>query len=294
MPAFDFRAQDFGRLRRLTFSARLPSMVHQEGQHRTRRAGEGLEFLDYRPYVVGDDLRHVDWSLYGRLRQLVVRVFENPENLSIAILVDLSQSMSFGQPVSKAAHACRIACALSYVALSQGERLTVGAFSEGLSATIGPMQRSSQFARVVNYLQESTLGGRTQLYEAIHVFCGQMRRKGLVIVISDFLNADGYAKGLRLPLSRGCKLLIVQVLDRLDLGTGLDGHLRLRDSETGAERVVYVDEGVRQKVRKSAAAHCDGLAKFCRAHQQEYVRTLTDEDYLELVCHTLRAGMGLR
>jgi uncharacterized protein (DUF58 family) len=294
MPAFDFRSEDLARLRRLTFAARLPNLVHQEGGHRNRRSGEGLEFLDYRPYVPGDDPRHVDWNLYGRLRQLVVRVFENPQNLSVSMLVDCSRSMCFGEPISKAAYACRIAAALSYVALNHGERLTVATFGAELGPLLGPLQRKAQFGRVLSYLRESPEGEETRFAECLHEYCSRLQRKGLVIVISDFLMPSGYAQGLKLLLSRGCRLLIFHVLHPLDLARGLDGHLRLRDSETGTERVVFVDESVRQRVRDSAMAYCEGLAKFCRGYGQTYIQASTESDYLELVCHALRAGTGLR
>lgn len=292
MPAFDFNAEDLSRLRRMSFTARLPAMTRQEGQHRYRRAGEGLEFLDYRPYTLGDDLRHIDWSLYGRLRQLVVRVFENQENLSITILVDSSRSMEFGKTVSKAAHACRIACGLSYVALLNGERLRVGTFADHLATLVGPFHRTSQLGRVMEHLRQASTKGTTSLQKCLHEFCSQMRQRGLVIVLSDFLGGDGYIDGLRQVLSRGCRLLIVQVLDPLDVGTGLEGYLRIRDSETDEDRLVMVDEAMRRAVRMAATAHGETLAAWCRKYQQDYAQTWTRDDCLEIVCHAVRSRMG--
>lgn len=294
MPAFEFNAEDLSRLRRTSFTARLPTMTRQEGQHRYRRAGEGLEFLDYRPYVPGDDLRHIDWSLYGRLRQLVVRVFESQENLSISVLVDTSRSMAFGRPLSKAAHACRIACGLSHVALSGGERLRVGTFADRLGSVLGPFQRVSQLSRVVDFLRGAPETGQTDVTAALEDFCGQLRQRGLVIVLSDFLGTDGYDRGLRMVLSRGCKLLLVHVLDPSDLGFGLEGYLRIRDSETGEDRLVLVDAAMRRAVQKRADAHCDALASWSRSYQQSYAQTWTRDDYLEIVCHAVRSRMGQR
>lgn len=294
MPAFEFHSEDLSRLRRLTFAARIPAMVKQEGQHRTRRAGEGLEFLDYRPYVPGDDLRHVDWNLYGRLRQLIVRVFESQENLSVSLLVDTSRSMSFGEPVTKAAHACRIACAFAYVALSEGERLSVASIGAGLGSILGPLQRKRALGQVVEYLQQSPAENATNLYDCIHTYCTRLRRKGLVVIVSDFLVADGYSRALQRLMSRGCKLLVVQVLDQTDLGGKLQGYLRLRDSETGEERVTFVDDATRNQLARAARKYCDGLAAFCRNYRQQYIQTYTHEDYLEVVCNALRAETAVR
>lgn len=294
MPTFDFNAEDLSHLRRLSFTARLPVMTRQEGQHRYRRAGEGLEFLDYRPYIPGDDLRHIDWSLYGRLRQLVVRVFEKQENLSITILVDTSQSMAFGKPVSKSAHACRVACGLSYVAVAGGERLRVGTFAHQLSSTIGPFQNAAQLGRVIEHLRRSPEGGLTNFSKCLRTFCGELRQRGLVIVISDFLGGDGYDEALRMVLARGCKLSLIQVLDGVDVGIGLDGYLRVRDSETNEERLVFVDEGTRRTIRKRADAHCAALAAWARRYQQTYVQTWTSDDCLEIVGHAARSQMGDR
>src|SRR5689334_8515454 len=109
MGTFRFNPADLHRLNRLVFLPRVASMEHGEGMRRSRRSGDGSEFLDFRPYVPGDDVRRVDWSLYGRLRQLFIRVTESPRQLSVTLLIDTSKSMGFGSPTTKLEQAQRIA-----------------------------------------------------------------------------------------------------------------------------------------------------------------------------------------
>jgi uncharacterized protein (DUF58 family) len=294
MPAFEFHVDELHRLRGLAFTARIPAMLGVEGSRRVRRAAEGLEFFDFRPYVPGDDPRHLDWNLYGRFRQLFVRVFESHRYLSIGVMVDTSQSMCFGQPVQKVALACQLASALSYVALSRGERLSLATFAGELGPILGPLHGMKDVPGVVEYLQTSDVGQATSLYESVKRFCSEMRSRGLLILLSDFLTKEGYEKSLRLALAFGRKLLVVQVLDALDLGWGLEGSVKIRDSETGQERYIYIDGPTLARYKRSVAGYCDSLADFCRAYGQYYVRSGTQDNYLETVCHTIRSAMVLQ
>ncbi len=294
MPPFEFQVNDLHRLRGLSFAARIPAMVGVEGSRRVRRSGEGLEFMDFRPYVPGDDTRHIDWNLYGRMRQLFVRVFEMQKYLSIGMLVDTSRSMCFGEPVHKVALACQIACGLGYVSLSRGERLSLATFGESLQPVLSPLQGVKDLPRMIDYLQESPAGPASDLHECVRQFCGQVRSRGLLVLLSDFLVPGGYEEALRLAMAYGRKLLVVQVLDAVDWGEGLSGSVKITDSETGGGRYVYIDEQTLARYRRRVEDYCEGLAAMCRTYGQYYVRVSTKDHYLETVCHTIRSSLVLQ
>jgi uncharacterized protein (DUF58 family) len=310
MPAFSFNPNDLHRLNRLMFVARGAVTDETAGGHRTRKKGEGTDFLDYRPYVPGDDFRKVDWTLYGRLRQLFVRLHEAPRQLSITLLLDASQSMGFGhggvgqggvkQPgaaqegVTKLLQAQRIASALGFIALSGGDRLFASAYSDGPSAFIGPLGGRRGLPALVRFLQKIEPGGTSDLAGAVSQLHAHGQRRGLVIVVSDFLNNIDPEKALSAILGAGGTLLAIQVLDPLDRGVGLKGNVRLRDSETGRTVDVRIDAAALARYQATFERHRAQLESFCRRHRQHYLCADTSDNYLELVCEALRSRAVLR
>ena len=124
MVQFDFQPNDLHRLNRLMIVVRSARLDASSGGHRTTHAGEGIDFLDYRPYTPGDDFRKVDWTLYGRLRQLFVRLNETSRQLAINIVIDCSKSMLFGTPLTKLHQAQLLACGLGFIGLKNGFTFT--------------------------------------------------------------------------------------------------------------------------------------------------------------------------
>ncbi|MFH0980374.1 MAG: DUF58 domain-containing protein [Planctomycetota bacterium] len=294
MPAFEFHPADLQRLRRLTFSARLTTTAGTVGPHRVRHGGEGMEFFDYRPYATGDDFRRIDWALFGRLRELVVRVTQAEECLYVSLLVDISRSMDFGSPCRKVELACQLASALSYVALVHGDRTQLATFAAELGPIRGPFQGIAQLGCVVDYLREVTVGGTTSMEAAATEFCRRRAHRGLTILISDFLGDPGYEAALNTLMRARERVLVIQVLDDLDWGIGLDGHFQLRDSETGRAIDVLVDPAVRRRMRRRVEAFTERIVAFCRQRQQQYLLARTQDRYLELVAQALRERVVLR
>jgi uncharacterized protein (DUF58 family) len=277
------------------FVARGAEADASSGAHRTRRAGEGTDFLDYRAYVPGDDLRRVDWMVYGRLRQLFVRLHESPRQLSVTVLVDSSRSMGFGEPI-KLLHAQRLACALGFVALRGGDRVYAASFADALqSPPAGPFVGRRGLPGLVRVLQRLQPAGSSNLLGAVQQFrsTGSPRR-GLVIVLSDFLNVGDAERALTNLLGAGARLLAVQVLDPLDRGAGLSGTVRLRDSESGRMVDVRVDRSVLADYREQFERQRGQLESFCWRQGQHYLLAETGSNYLELVCNALRSGGVLR
>jgi uncharacterized protein (DUF58 family) len=294
MPAFAFHPADLQRLRRLTFSARLTTTAGTAGPHRVRRSGEGMEFYDYRPYAKGDDFRRIDWALFGRMRELFVRVTQAEECIYVNLLVDVSRSMDFGSPCRKVELACQLAGALSYVALIHGDRTQVATFAGELGPLRGPLHGINQLGHVVALLRDAPIGGATHMDAVATDFCRRRAHRGLTVLISDFLGDPGYEAALHTLLRARERVLVIQVLDDLDWGIGLDGQFQLRDSETGRAVEVAVDPAARRGLQRRMETFTERLVAFCRQRQQRYLQARTRNPYLEVVAQALREGVVLR
>ncbi|MFQ5789373.1 MAG: DUF58 domain-containing protein, partial [Acidobacteriota bacterium] len=183
--------EDF--LRRLEYLKILSTRLipgQQKGEHRARKKGTGMEFADFRPYVAGDDIRDVDWRTYLRLDKLILRIFEEEADLPIYIFIDSSRSMGFGEP-SKFDYARKVAAALCYIGLLNHDRVSLIAYSDGIADEISSRRGRNQVWRAFGFLDRMAVQGRTSLQKAFKSFFGAKRRRGLVVVISDFLDPGG-------------------------------------------------------------------------------------------------------
>lgn len=297
MPAFTFNPNDLQRLNRLRFLAGAAALEQTAGGHRTRRAGEGTDFLDYRGYTAGDDFRKIDWGLYGRLRQLFVRLHEAPRQLAVVLLVDVSRSMLFGSPITKLHQAQRLACGLGFVGLRGGERVFCSAFADGLrGGGVGPLSGPRALGTMVRFLQNvEGGGGRSDLLEAARQLRIQRRGRGVIIIMSDFLNVPRCEEAMSMLLAGGARVLAVQVLDDLDRGIGLraGSTVRLRDSETGAMVDVHIDGRALAEYQAKFEARRQQLEQFCIRRGQGYLHASTRDHYVERVAEALRSTTGV-
>jgi uncharacterized protein (DUF58 family) len=162
------------------------------GERRGRHRGRGIEFADYRPYAQGDDFRHIDWKAYKRLGRLLLRLFEEEQELSVYVFLDTSRSMAAH---GKLDHAVRLAAALSYVGAAHLDRVSVLPFSDRLGAEASGQTRQ-HIGRVLASLDELAADGTTDIWRAVRDFSERARRPGLAIVVSDFLDSSGCERAL--------------------------------------------------------------------------------------------------
>ncbi|RYE78909.1 MAG: DUF58 domain-containing protein [Myxococcales bacterium] len=164
-------------------------------ERRTKKSGSGIEFVDHRDYVPGDDLRYLDWNVYQRFGRLQVRLFEEEEDLSVYVLVDTSSSMRFGDG-AKLRYAKKVAAALAYVALANLDRVAVLGIGDKLEATMAPARGKERIFRVFQFLRGLATGGQTDLRTAARAFVARNKRKGLVVLVSDLYDPAGFEQGL--------------------------------------------------------------------------------------------------
>lgn len=293
-----------GRLDRLDLRSRKVFHGTLPGERRSKRRGRSVEFDDYRTYVPGDDLRHIDWNVYARLDRLFIKLFREEEDLALHVLLDCSASMDAGTP-GKLVFAHRLAMAMGYLGLASQNRVSVTSFGtrEGLR-TLAPMRGRKGVQPLARFLLdnlEASPDGPGQ--SKGEDFAGAMRRfasgrsgKGVVVVLSDFLIREGYRPGLGLLADTGrggYDTTCIQILSPGELDPGLEqgrvlGDLHLTDNETGQGAEVTVTQELIESYKRSVRSYCDELAHFCRSRKMRHTLALTDAPIEELVMGSLR------
>jgi len=295
-PLFD--SAFLAKLEQLYLLARKLFRGDQRAERRAHQIGSSLEFADYRNYVPGDDLRNIDWNIYGRLDRLFIKLFEEEQDLHIYLLVDASASMHWTpRPgvLTKFDQARRLAASLAYIGLANLDRVNVLTFDAVLGRDTGFLRGKSQFYKALDFLRVEPSSPRpTHLAESCRLFARRMKRRGLVFVLSDFFDPHGYEEALALLRHHQFDVHVIQIADPAELDPTLAGDLRLEEVETGERIEITVDPGLQAAYRRQVQAFLDGLGTFCRQRQIGLARTTTEVPFEDLVLKVLREGRLLK
>lgn len=204
------------------------------GMHRSPYFGQSIEFLQHRQYVPGDDLRHVDWKVWGKQDRLYVKQYEEDTNLRACLLVDLSASMSYrGGAISKCDYAITAAVALAYLLLRQQDAVGCVAFDETVRQTVPFRTSTSHLTTIARSLQTAEPREKTNLSGVLGQVAESYPRRGMMILLSDLLvDPDDLLKGLRLLRQRGHDVLVLHILDDDELDFPFSGPARFEGLET--------------------------------------------------------------
>jgi uncharacterized protein (DUF58 family) len=273
------------KISRLDYASRKIFAGKLKGERRSKKRGESVEFADHRPYVVGDDIRHIDWNIYGRLDRLFLKLFLEEEDLALHLVLDCSASHDCGSP-NKFLFMQRLAMALGFIGLVNFNRVTVSAIG-GWMGGEQPLERRNgdgeEPRATMHALRD--LRGRRRTYDLARFLCALQpwaaadfteackrialtrRGKGVMIVLSDFFIKEGYETGLRLLVGRGYDVHCLQVLSPQEVDPvgpeGLAGDLRLKDVEDGDLAEVTISAPLLKRYKANLAAYCDQLREFC-------------------------------
>ncbi|HVV70487.1 MAG TPA: DUF58 domain-containing protein [Verrucomicrobiae bacterium] len=291
------------RLEQFQLLAARRAKSSSKGERRSRSRGQSVEFADYRPYVHGDDFRYLDWSLYGRLERLFLKLYEEERELPVRIFLDASESMSFGQP-AKFDFARQVAAAIGYVALSGFDRVSVIPFpsfaergqvddrtrltemaSRGALRSVRGKRSAIQFFRDLGNL---TASGAATLNEALRRGALEARQAGLAIVLSDFLDPAGYEPGLTALVGRGFQVDVVQILAPEELSPSTYGDLRLVDSETGGVQEVTFGRYRLKAYQHTVQNFIQRLREFCQGRGLNFFTAASNTSLEELLLKQLR------
>lgn len=296
---------------RRVFAGKLP------GERRSKRRGRSVEFDDFRSYVAGDDLRHVDWNVYGRFERLILKLFLEEEDLALHLIIDASASMGAGSEPgrgsapeipSKTLYAHRVAMALAYIGLVKNNRVSVASFGGAAPArTLRPVRGRTSLRRISAFLLESLGSGastRTPDFNAeVRSIAARLSGRGIVVLLSDLLAPGGAAGGLASlgaaehgALDAYC----LQVLSPAELdptrgaGMGLTGDLRLTDVETARGVEVTISPAAIARYRANLAEFLEDCRGVCRSRGVAHFLVPTDTPIDRLVIDSLRRGGMMR
>jgi uncharacterized protein (DUF58 family) len=250
------------------------------GEHLARRRGGSAEFREHRPYAPGDDLRRIDWLAFARSGAPVVKTFRAEEDVVVRLLLDASASLDFGNP-KKLEVSKRIAAALSYLALSDSERVQVLATGSGSARGLGAVgeARRGQGAlhRVLRELSAIEAVGAAPLSAALRGLAERGLRPGLLVVLSDFFDPGPVSEELSRLKAQGHSVVLVHVLSRMELEPDFEGDLGLVDGETGQVVEVTMDASAIEAYLARLTGLVEELRAVARRLMGRYVRVVTDE-----------------
>ncbi|MBL8602215.1 MAG: DUF58 domain-containing protein [Myxococcales bacterium] len=278
------------RLEYLQVAARRLFAGRLRAERKTRKAGSGLEFAAHREYTAGDDLRALDWNVYARSERLLLKQFEEEEDLTIAVLVDCSGSMLHGP--AKFDHARRLAAALAYVGLANLDRVALYGVNTRVLKRLPPARGKGQIFKVFDFLRGLECGGETALADAGRSFGAEQKRRGVAIVVSDLYDPQGFERGINALRYQKFEPLVVHVIDPDDRALDEEGDLVLVDVEDGHAREVTLTEAMRRRFGEVHAAWCAEVEAFCKARQIAYAPARVDQPFEDQVL-TLFRRMGL-
>jgi len=264
-----------------------------QGERRSKRRGQSVEFADHRPYVAGDDLRFVDWNIYGRLEQLFLKLFIEEQDLTVHVVVDGSASMTVGEP-SKELFIKKLAAALGYVSLVNNNRVSISVFADGVVGQLANMRGRNYLHQMADFLLTAQCDGVSQFETACRQIASGRIGCGVMVVLSDFLFKEGYDSGLRRLIGRQYDLYVIQVLSAQELSPDFAGDLKLIDIEDADVAEITVSAALVKYYKRNVTAYCNELKDFCSRRGAVYALANSGDSVESLVLNYLRRIRLLR
>ena len=262
-------------------------------QRRTMQTGGGIEFADHREYIPGDDLRYLDWNVYARHGDLLLKRFQEEEDLHVYVLLDASLSMDRadeGGP-NKFAMARQLAAALSYIALADLDRVSILSYDSQVRATMPLMRGKDQVLRLLRFLESLECGGqKTNLLGVAGEFIQRAPRTGLVLLISDLYDQEGFREGVDRLRHARFETHVVQVHTLFEADPHFLGDVELIDCETGIQRKVTVTERKLRQYKQLFQQFLDDIETYCRTQGLSHTRATTDVPFDAVLLRMMRTA----
>jgi uncharacterized protein (DUF58 family) len=262
-------------------------------ERRTKKSGSGVEFADHRDYQPGDDLRSLDWNVYQRFDRLLVRLYEEEEDLAIYFILDASGSMAFNGG-RKLRFAKRVCAALAYVGLANLDRVSIVSTTDDVGARMPETRGKARIFKVLRTLESIQAGGPTDLGSAMSTFVAQHKRRGLAVIVSDLYDPKGFERGINVLRYNRFEPYVVHVVDPSEARPKLRGDVVVYDCETGEEREVTVTAKVLDRYQAAYDEYRLAVERFCAGHQVPYIAAEVDVAFDELILRVFRRGGFLR
>ena len=265
-------------LNSMSLRAKLVVEGYIIGQHRSPYHGFSVEFAEHRAYGAGDEIRHIDWKLFGKTDRLYVKRYEEETNLRAHIVLDTSRSMLYNSgKVSKLVYANSLAASLSYLMINQQDAVGLVQFSHKIDTFIPPKSRPSHLSLVLAQLDDQEAGKDTKVGLVLHELAERIKKRGLVILISDLLdNPKNIMNGLKHFRHQNQEVIVFHVLDRKELEFDFNTRTKFLDMESG-EEIVTEPWHIRSNYTELINRLHDKYRKECREYLIDYVPIFTDQ-----------------
>ena len=260
-------------VQRLDLKARFIVEGFLSGLHNSPYHGFSVEFSEHRKYTAGDDIRLIDWGVYAKTDRYYIKKFRAETNLDAYLLVDCSASMGYseGGRMTKMDYAICLAAALGYMMIGQQDSVGLVTFDEKLRGFLPPKAKRSHLTNMLSILARTKPAGETFLAEAIHDMASRVKKRSLIILLSDLLaDQDDVIQALHHMKFRGHDLIIFQVLDHSELTFDFDGQVRFKDPET-REELNADPSAIRAAYQEEIQAFIETYRKHCQSVRADFV-----------------------
>jgi len=270
-PKSYFDSDLIARIARLELTARRVVDGFLSGRNRSSRHGFSVEFVEHREYRPGDDLRRLDWKVWGRLDRLMIKRYEEETNINSVLLLDASGSMGYrSNGRSKFETGAYAASALAYLLSRQRDAVGLVLFDEGVRELVPPSARRFAVANIVSRLVDTVPRENTDLLEVIRRAAGEASRRSLFILISDlFLPLDDFSKSLKFLHARGHDVIVLQTLDPAELEFPFRNNTLFRSLE-GQDELMVEPRRLRKRYLDALFKFLEGVRKECHALAFDY------------------------
>lgn len=278
------KPEDIRKLNTFEFAPRAVVEGYLAGRHRSRSRGASIEFHDYREYSPGDDLKLIDWRVFGRTDKHVLRTFEQETNLECHIFLDSSASMGFsgGSPISKLEYASFFAAALSYLVVRNSDRVSLQIFDDKIREFYPPGSTGSHLNQLLSALEKNKPGNKTSIAEALVKSQPLLKRRGILAVVSDFFDDPAEIFSALSPyIHRGFRIHLFHILTPGEIDLEQQGLTTYVDMETGS-RLVAHPSNLRQKYKRAIDDHVGVLRQLSNRRGVDYSLNLTTTHFFKL------------
>jgi uncharacterized protein (DUF58 family) len=265
------------------------------GLHRSPFHGSSVEFSEYRKYVAGDDLKHLDWKAYAKSEKLYVKLYEEETNLRATILLDTSASMGYASAgMRKADYGAHLADSLAYLMVRQQDTVGLATFDHRIRKLLPPGSGPLHLNEILTSLDKLEVGETTGISKPLHDLAEMVKRRGLVILVSDLFDEPGEVmRGLLHFRHKKHEVIVFHLIDPDEMSFPFRGLTTFKDLETG-QRMEVLPDAIRAEYREVFAGFVDTFKRGCAEARIEYVPADTSVPYERLLASflTKRARMG--
>jgi len=282
------------RISRLDLRARHIVEGFLSGMHRSPYFGQSVEFLQHREYTVGDDLRHVDWKVWAKQDRFFVKQYEEDTNLRCTLLVDVSNSMRYGNgPMNKYEYGCTIAASLAYLLLKQQDAVGCAAFDERVRVKVPTLTKRTHLQSVIDSLNVTEPADKTAVYDVLRAVCEGYPRRGMMVLISDLLaDREGTIKGLKLLRQRGHDVLVFHVMDDDELDFPFAGPTRFEGLEL-PQHLNCNPRALRDAYLEILHEYLDAVRRGCARNTCDYALIRTSDPLDAVLAKYLSSRLGM-